>query len=312
MPVVVVALAAESFIAAAGAYAAATTVAGMVLAGATMVGAALTVVGTVTGNQKLTKIGAIVGLVGGVGSMLSSGADAAGAEAAAATADGGTSGLDTAGGATSDAGGAIPAIDGTTGATTTGAQTFPVDVPGADAVSTVPGTGTGMLDSTASAASTAAPVSGVPVTADTGMLGSADPGALPDPLAPAVSKTSALDTGSTVTGQNAAATGQTGDAFVPGSSVNADMSMPQTQMPLGTGSLAADPSTMQQLGAWVKANPELAKMALSAGSAAVGGLVPSAKDKVMMDAYRAQATQTAAQTDALKRKAAWGAGRTTY
>lgn len=306
MPVVVVALAAESFIAAAGAYAAATTVAGMVLAGATMVGAALTVVGTVTGNQKLAKIGAIVGLVGGVGSMLSSGADAAGAKAAASTADGGTSGIDSAAGAASDAGGAVPAVDGATGA-----QTFPVDVPGADAVSTAPGTG--MIDSTASTASTAAPITGAPATTDTGILGSADPGALPDPLAATqAGKTSALDAGNTVTGQNAAATGQTGDAFIPGGSVNADMSMPQTQMPMGTGSLAADPSTMQQLGTWVKANPELAKMALSAGSAAFGNLVPSPKDKAMMDAYRAQAALTSTQTDALKRKAAWGAGRTTY
>lgn len=303
MPVVVVALAAGSFAAGATAFAAAAGIAASIAAGATMVGAALTIVGTVTGNAKLAKIGAIVGLAGGIGTMLTAGAEANATAAATSTAgDGATAGAEAVGSAAGDA---------AAGA----AQTFPVAAPGG--VDVLPGaSGGGMLDSMGSSAGASA---ATPLTAadlgsqavDTGMLGSLPD--VTDPLAQAqASTTSALDAGSTVTGQSAATSGQAANAFDPNAIVaspNADMSQPQMPTPLGTGT---DPGRMAQMAAWVKQNPELAKMALSAGGAAIGNLVPSSKDKAMMDAYKAQSAMSAAQTDALKRKAAWGAGRTTY
>lgn len=162
-----------------------------------------------------------------------------------------------------------------------------------------------MLDSVASTAApaatplTAADLGRMPV--DTGMLSSI-PEVAADPLAQAgaTSATSAFDTANTVAGKSTAA-----NAFDAGPSAftpNADMSMPQTGMP-------GDPGTMQRMAAWAKANPELAKIALNAGGAAIGNLVPSSKDKTMMEAYRAQQAHTAEQTAALKRRALWGSGR---
>jgi hypothetical protein len=59
--------------------------AGMTLAtGLTYAGAALSVVGAVTGNKKLTKIGGVMGLAGGFTSLLKSGLEAAGSAGAGA------------------------------------------------------------------------------------------------------------------------------------------------------------------------------------------------------------------------------------
>lgn len=53
--------------AAGSAFAAATTTLGAIMAGASFVGSALTLVGTISGNAKLTKIGSVLGLAGGIG-----------------------------------------------------------------------------------------------------------------------------------------------------------------------------------------------------------------------------------------------------
>lgn len=299
MPVVVVALAAGSFAAGVTAFAAATTIAGMVAAGAVMAGAAMTMVGTVTGNQKLTKWGAIIGIAGGIGTALTSTAEAGAGAAAGDTATAGVS--DAAAGSVTDA------TAGAAGDAVSGAAS---DMAGGAGSNVATGTGGGMLD----AASASAPAASAPTGGMGGMLDAA-PGAgvATDPLAQAqASTTSAFDASKTGAGQapgNAFQTAPAGsDAFTPSASGNNDMGMPQANVSAGVGDLGA----LQQMQAWAKANPELARMALSAAGGAFGSLVPSPRDKAMMDAYRAQAAQTAAQTDAMKRKAAWGSGRTTY
>jgi hypothetical protein len=54
----------------------------LVLAAVAEVGTALTVVGAITGSKDLMKIGAVMGMVGGIGGAIAGGASAAGAEAA--------------------------------------------------------------------------------------------------------------------------------------------------------------------------------------------------------------------------------------
>jgi hypothetical protein len=82
IPIAAAAFGVGSGIAALGA---ATTIGGTLLAGATIVGSALTGIGALTGNQRLTKVGALVGAVGGIGTALTR-ATAAGAAADAAKA----------------------------------------------------------------------------------------------------------------------------------------------------------------------------------------------------------------------------------
>lgn len=96
-----------------GTYAAAGSFAAMTLVqGAVFAGAALSLVGNVTGNQTLSKIGMVVGLAGGIGSLLDIGTTAGGV--------GELFGLDKAAGATTGAPGAQlvqsanPAADVTT------------------------------------------------------------------------------------------------------------------------------------------------------------------------------------------------------
>lgn len=72
-------------------YAAATavgaTIGSMVVGGMMMAGGALVVAGTVTGNAKLTQIGAIVGAVGSIGNLAMSAGEVAGSVAGSAAAD---------------------------------------------------------------------------------------------------------------------------------------------------------------------------------------------------------------------------------
>ena len=78
---------AGTFAAAGGLAALAAGSAGALLAGATVVGSVLTGVGALTGNARLTKVGAAIGLVGGIGTALSKAtAPGALAETAKATA----------------------------------------------------------------------------------------------------------------------------------------------------------------------------------------------------------------------------------
>ena len=107
MPVAVVALAAGSFAAGVTAFAAATTLTGMVAAGAVIAGSALTIIGTVTGNQKLAKIGGIIGLAGGIASIANSAMNAASTAGTASTDLATTAATDAATGAAADAAGGL-------------------------------------------------------------------------------------------------------------------------------------------------------------------------------------------------------------
>lgn len=309
MPVAVVALAAGSFAAGASAFAAATTLAGMVAAGATMVGAALTVVGTVTGNAKLTKIGAIVGIVGAVGTGLVNMAGA-GAEAAA--------------GAGASAAGDVAADVATTGAGEAAASaagdaitTSAVDLGGTAASNT----GGGLLDAATNAGTSAAPGSLIEAASSAtpqaaGTTGTAAASAGGAGTAAQQAGSAAFDAGQTAVGQantinafKAASPleqlGQGGGGGLldsiesHGSAINSAGPVADTSLLGGIGNAA------QGLQSWAKANPLLAKAALEGGAAFVKGAVPSAQDKAMMDAYKQQA-------ETAKRRAAWGAGRTTY
>lgn len=129
MPVLVpVVAAAAGAYAGVGVLAAATTLGGMIAGGMMIAGAALTAVGTVTGNEKLTKYGGLLGMAGGAGAIMSgayaSAANQVGNQAAVqggqqaatdAAAQAGTSG---AGAATAQP--AAAAATGTTGASTGG------------------------------------------------------------------------------------------------------------------------------------------------------------------------------------------------
>lgn len=320
MPVAVVALAAGSFAAGATAFAAAGTLIGAVAAGATMVGSALTIVGTVTGNQKLTKIGALVGIAGGLGTMAvnaAAGASAVDAAAAGASgADAAGSVADAAGSAAADAGSAI--------------TTSPVNLSGAADItplSEAAGTSTATsaaVSPTASMASSAAAPAG-------GMLDAAAPAGQASATA-SQSVLNPMDASSTTVAQSignpmdasATTVGQASsmDAFKTpnpfagnanvasgnylGSIENSGMlssTMPQMPAPTGIG------ATLDQVQTWAKQNPVLAQAALNGGSAMLKGVLPSTKDKAMMDAYRAQQQLTSAQTATLNRRALWGSGR---
>lgn len=304
MPVAVIALAAGSFAAGVTAVAAATSVVGLVAAGATMVGAALTMVGTVTGNAKLTKIGAIVGIAGGIGTLATNMASGA---SAAATA-GAESGVEAAAGGVADAAGSAAAD-----VAADAAGTLPVAAPGgiealgetAATAGNAASTGGGMLD--AATSSTAA-------NAVSGSTNDLLAQSLQDP-------TSAFNAGKTAAGQAA------GNAFdAAGTTVGQSATVDAFKAPdllhpasnsggmlgaIESGSSAAgSPGFLSGVNAWAKANPELAKMALSGAGTAFGNLVPSSRDKAMMEAYKAQSAASAQQTADAKRKALWGAGRT--
>ncbi len=101
MPVVVIAMAASSFAAGAAAVTAiGASMTSMIIGGAMMVGSALTIVGTITGNEKLAKIGGMISLVGGVAGLATG---AFGALSGAGSEVGGMQAVDAAAGVGADA-----------------------------------------------------------------------------------------------------------------------------------------------------------------------------------------------------------------
>lgn len=313
MPVAVVALAAYSFVgAAAAATAVGATMATMVAAGAVMAGSALTVVGTITGNPKLTKIGAIVGLVGGVASLANS-AMSAGEAAGSATSNVASDAPSTAASAATDA--ATNAAGDLAGSAV---QTMPVTPPG-----TVEPMG--MLDAGASgpviqpvanaggAGAGAAPSASAPA-ASGGMLDAAVPAQSATPY-DAQAARSTFDSTQTAVGKSASLdafqtnTGSALDSFTPGASkVDAFGGL------ASAGNGLTDPSKLAELQNWVKQNPEMAKVAAGMVQGAAGALVPTPRDKAMMAYYNQQSAVQKAQTDAqiaaMNRKVLWGSGRT--
>lgn len=305
MPIAAVALAAGSFAAGATAFTAATSLAATVAAGAVLAGSALTIVGTISGNQKLAKIGALVGLAGGLGTAalnLASGSAPSAGAAGSAVKDGASSAAET----------AVQLADGA-------AQTFPVPAP--DGIETLSGSagsapGGGMLDmASGSAGASAAAPAAVAAPATPGAVGAAlsgDGGALSlqpsaTPFQAANSAGNAFDAANTATGQagaiDAFRTANPFERLAQQKPIGGNWMDALDTMPVGGAiSAAADPSLMSKVQAWAKSNPELARMALVGVGTAASNLVPSEKDKAMMAQYKAQ-------TDAINRRARWGAGR---
>lgn len=109
MPAVAVVAAGFSISAGVAALGAAATLGATIAAGASIVGGVLGGIGALTGNSKLTKIGAVLGIAGGVGTAFSSSASSAASDSSLYFSDGnmvnstaqtaGTSGLPVAGSA---------------------------------------------------------------------------------------------------------------------------------------------------------------------------------------------------------------------
>lgn len=284
MPVVAVALAAGSFAAGATAFAAATTLAASVAAGAMMAGAALTIVGTITKNPKLAKIGAIISIAGGIGTMAIN--MTSGAASAASAAEGAASG------AAEVAAGATEGLAAAAG--DAAVQTYGIAQPTTDILASA-----GAVDAAAGAGQAAASGGGMiesAIKAGADTAGQAAAGAT-DHLT------------------NAAGTFQTKDVLT-GSM--GDLARPiDIAKPVGVDAFAvpyavdgaAKTGMLGSISTWARQNPELAKMAMSGVQGLAGSIAPSAKDKAMMDAYRSQQAQTEAQTEALNRRARWGSGR---
>jgi hypothetical protein len=314
MPVIAVALAASSFIgAAAAATAVGASMATMVAAGAVMAGSAMTIVGTITGNAKLTKIGAIVGLVGGIGGAIA-GSMQAGATAAAESA--------------TDVAGELAqgtATDAATSAAGDAIQTSAVDL-GSDITSTAGSSAAGsastsMATTGATSASGAAPGSLLSAATPAGeQAASAGANAAASTTTDVLSTgnvaqqagQASMDAGSTAVGQsfknannllsgNADIAGGNYAGATDASGAFSSASMPN--MPADGSLLGAVKGYATDMQAWAKANPLLAKAALEGTSALVKGMVPSEAEKAQMAAYKAQ-------TETQKRRALWGSGRT--
>lgn len=283
MPVAVVALAAGSFAAGAAAFtAAAAWSATAVLAGTLMVGSALTIVGTITGNQNLTKIGGALALIGGGGlaieSLMSSAAEGAAGAAGAAAGETGAAGME------SGFGGAMPDAPGVTGV----AQTSSVPMP--DVTTTVGGEA---MAAAPEIASQAAPVA-------QGLVESA---------IPAQEITATADSWSNFA---------TPEAMLNPAGQSLNMADPlaqgvdQAQKLAGMDGNGMITSGFDKFGKWVGENKELAKIGTQAIAGMAGNLIPSDKDKAMTDYYQATADRTRATTDDEKRRAAWRRGLINY
>jgi hypothetical protein len=132
------------------AFAAATTMVGMITAGMMVAGAAMTAIGTLTGNKNLTKWGGIVSLAGGVGNILSGAASSTasavgeastGATDAASNASSGLSGSST----TGATGGAESALTGTEAVTPVVGGEQAAAVAGEAATPALAGEGQGLI-----------------------------------------------------------------------------------------------------------------------------------------------------------------------
>jgi hypothetical protein len=285
MPVVAVALAATSFVSGVAAFTAATTLGGMIAAGATIVGSALSIIGTVTGNSKLAKIGGVLAIGGMVGTGLVNSA----AESAATSAA--SEGAAEVGSEAASAGG--EAVN--EGARFSDAA-FDAGMPGA--ASTAPGAslspaaGDGLInarpitDAQSQAvvdASSAAPAQNVTPT------NAAEPFS--------TGAGNSMDAGATQTGQ---ATNM--NAFDPEiAKLTRQQAMAQNGGLLNANLPTADlgGGYFDKFGRWVKDNKELAYL----GTNFASGLLPSEKDRAMSEAYKQQA-------DAARKRAIWASGRT--
>jgi hypothetical protein len=294
MPVVAIAAAAASFATGVGMMTAAgATLGSMVIGGAMAAGAALTIVGTVTGNAKLTKIGGILGMVGfGAGLVTQTLPGMANAAGAAGTETAVNAGADAAAGeAAGQSGAANAAGANAADATTSGVETFAVETPTASTMPVGGAAPRGMTDVQASAfAKQAAPnslaeaASQSPMATNTSAL-----------------NTQTLDPGAMNVGTDAGGTMQA-------SFSDAGFDAKHGLSPDWTGANSAppippsDPSMLSKLQTWAKENPQMAKMAWDGIGGLASNLVMSDKDKAMMEAYRQQVVEA-------KRRSLWADGR---
>lgn len=279
MPVAAVAMSAATFASGAAAFAAT----GSFASGLVMAGSALSMVGTVSGNNKLAALGGVLtlgaGASGGFGNPLDLG-------------KGATAATEGVGATVADAAQSAAGMDRV-------AQSLS----NFDPVTKGLGTGTssiGSVDGTsfmARAKQAASPITSSVADGD------------------AASINEFLSAGKDLT-QNATLPGQVASSSAPfqataqspfsgsdgASTMTANGKLetaPPQAVPAsnqGSGGMA------QQALAWAKANPELAKIALQGAAGFAGNLFPSDKDKAMAEAYRQQAATSA-------QKARWATGR---
>jgi hypothetical protein len=283
MPVVAVALAATSFVSGVAAFTAATTIGGMIAAGATIVGSALTIIGTVTGNAKLAKIGGILSIGGMVGTgVVNSMADTAANAAAEGAAQAGAEGAAEAAG-----GSAINEAAHFSDAA------FDAGMPGAASVpprmAQNAAAGRGLIDAGMESAGPMTDVqSQAAVDAAKQTISPVDPAKpFADPGAQALNSAGAevrqsLDIDPFA---NESAKLLRQNAAPPGSLLETS----------GGTSLGG---YFDKFGRWVKDNKELAKM----GAEFASGLFPSDKEKAMTEAYKQQTADA-------RRRALWAQGK---
>jgi len=282
MPVAVVALAAGSFAAGAAAFTAATAISTMVLAGTLMVGSALTIVGTVTGNQNLTKIGGALALIGGGGlaieSLMSTAAEGAAGAAGAAAGETGAAGME------SGFGGAMPDVTGA-------AQTSSVPMP--DVTASVGG------EAVAAAAPEAA-VQAAPL-----------PNGITETAIPAQEVTGTAESWNNFATPEAALN-PAGQTMADPLADPLGQGVDQAQKLAGLNDSGMISGSFDKFGKWVSNNTELAKVGTQALAGMAGNLIPSDKDKAMTDYYQASAERARATTEDEKRRAAWRRGLINY
>ena len=289
MPVAAVALAASSFAAGAAAFTAATTIGGMVAAGATMVGSALSIVGTVTGNAKLSKIGGVLALGGMAGTaMINSSANAAASTAGAAAGEAATET-------------AAAAVEG-------GAALNEAAQLSDAAIEAGSKTASGMADAASTAAASGAPSAGMEavstVAADspssllqsiTGESTAAQPITNVSATNPySTGSINVSDAGATQVGQAAEMTGLDPETV--------KLLRQQTIAQRG-GEMGTSSSFLDRASQWVKNNKEMAKLGTDVAGGLIGNLVPSDEQKARTELAKQQA-------ELLRRRTLWAQGRT--
>lgn len=313
MPIIPIIAAVGSFAAgAAVATAAGATVGAMVVGGMMMVGAALTIVGTVTGNAKLTKIGGIVSLVGGVGAlglgmagMLTSGvSEAASAGVGAAAADATSNTLI---GADALAGNIADQVGG--GAAGLGADVAATALPAPAAVSGV------ALDAAAPMATggmVSAPAAQVAADVGAGAVSDAAAGAAQMPVATDITPPQAgapaapapMQGSGTSSGVNTGAGGNTASGVNTGTDglTNADAAAGYNGGRVTPMTESGDGNLFSRYEAWAAKNPNLAKTAGKVVEG-VGGMIsqrnPTQLQESQINLYAEQAKLTEAQRQQL-------------
>jgi hypothetical protein len=258
------------------------TIAGMVAAGAVMIGSAATIVGTITGNKNLVKYGGIVAAVGGLGMGILGATGSLTSSASQAAAD--------------TAGQAVNSIASTTTDVAASGAANAASLSGANIATPV-------IDAAGTTASLAAPAANVAAAVPTGVLAppASTAGAtnLPPPVNQAVN-----------TNVNSAATGDpnVAAAYNPNTMVRVD---PNT-LPLNNVNLpqvnASQGGYFDRFGKWVRENRDLARIG-SQVAAGVAGAIPNETTRAQAEAMRQNAGLTLQQRRDAAQRAAWREGR---